>query len=979
MAKDALAPYHALLINEVCSTNKSSLTDANGQTPDWVELYNPTDRTISLSGFGLSDGAKNKFKFTFPEEAVIEADGYVLVYCDDALYSNADEYHAAFKISASGETIYLTHPETGEIDSADIPELTEDTTYGRYANGTEHFTYLTATPGKSNDTAKTLDLVERPVFSAEGGFYDAAFDLTLTDANGNTIYYTTDGSDPRTSDTAMVYKDAISIYNNTNDPNVWSALTDITLYDYTPPTGQVDKGIVIRAVSQNANGTFSPVTTNGYFIGKTASYYSDMKVISLSTDPDYLFDEDTGAYMVGSSYHEWVNSSAYVEYNAGDTNNPTNYNKEGRETEFPVNVQVFENGTLAYTSDVGARISGAWSRAYPQKSIRLYARSEYGDSKIKYAFIDELTDINGNLIEEFDKITIRNGGTDNQLLHMRDMLFQELCTGRSVDIQGGEPCILFIDGEFWGFYFIREKLESDYIESHYGIDKDNVTIIKNGALDEGSQALANEYNSLLRWAAEADMTDPANYQKVCDAIDIQSFMDIVTIETYINNADWATGYLNNSMLWRSNTVDESIAGADGRWRFMLYDLDFAADYFHNGTTLSGYDSLGSLYTGDDDYNMIPMFYNLLNNEEFSSAFYENYIDIMKNYLSPTIVNEKIDEYVAAYEEAFHATNVRFGSEWVNENYDEEVQNLRNFFNERFIYGKRYLDSLYGKTEARDGTGFTISASKFTYYGNASTSYDTSKNEYYITTKSTSMNEWDIQMQSPQITIENGKTYRLTFEASCDTAASIGVNINHQEGSSWPNCWSVGGIKLSSEMTAYSYVFTSSSVTASDWRLCFNLANDIGRYTIKDVCLTEIYYDDELVTELGDWMLYNPSKGSVMTVEDIHAVTVNTTALPDNTWEAQALYYGLVLEEGIRYTYSFTISASQDMKVTAHVQKNYGEYEKYSENTITATSVPKTYTYTFTAGSDCNDASICFDCGYGLGTVEITDVSVVRNG
>lgn len=127
------------------------------------------------------------------------------------------------------------------------------------------------------------------------------------------------------------------------------------------------------------------------------------------------------------------------------------------------------------------------------------------------------------------------------------------------------------------------------------------------------------------------------------------------------------------------------------------------------------------------------------------------------------------------------------------------------------------------------------------------------------------------------------------------------------------------------------------------------------------------------------MLYCPSKGSTITVDDTNSVTVNTTSLPENTWEAQALYHGMVLEAGISYTYKFTVKASEDMTVVAHVQKNYGEYEKYSENRITATGAPKTYSYTFTAGDDCLDASICFDCGFAAGTVEISDVSVIRNG
>lgn len=970
--------YKNLVINEVCSTNKGSVTDSGGRTPDWVEIYNPNEKAVSLSEIGLSDSSKNKFKFTFPDNAIIPANGYILVYCDDALYSGEGEYHAAFKISAAGETIYLTHSVTGEIDSVAVPELKADITYGRYENGSKNFTYLTPTPAQSNDSASKADLVEKPVFSVDGGFYDASFKLSISDNNGNIVYYTTDGSDPRTSSTAKIFDSTIEIYNNTNEPNLWSALADITLDNYSGPNGYVDKGIVVRAASKTSDGSFSSVVTNSYFVGKTASYYSDMKVLSLVTDPDNLFDDDKGAYMVGNGFYEWKNSSSYIKYENGDTNNPTNYNKDGKESEFPVNIQVFENGKPAYSSDVGARISGAWSRSFPQKSIRLYARSEYGGSKMKYAFIDELKDKNGKPIKEFDKVTIRNGGTDNQLLHFRDMFIQDLCSDRSTDIQGGEPCVMFIDGEFWGFYFIREKLDSDYVESHYGINKNNVTVIKNCDLDEGSRALANQYYNFLLWGADADMTDPANYQRVCDTIDIKSFIDLIVIETYVNNADWATGWLNNFILWRSNTIDPNVYGADGKWRFTLYDLDYSADYFHDGKTLSGFDSLNSLYRKNGSYNMIPLFYNLLNNEQFNREFYDTYIEIIKNNFSPETVNAKIDEYAAAYEAATRATNTRFGVEWANYNYKSEIQNLKNFFNERYVYAKRYLDVLYKKASAVDGESIKFDPSRFTYYGDASHSYDKAENSYYIETKSIGANEWDIQTQTTKFSITNGKTYRVSFKASCDSQCSFSATINHQSGTSWPSCWSSGNIDLKSSMSEYSYTFTSSSETASNWQLCFNFGNGIGKYTIKDVEITEVVYCDNLVNELGSWSMYNPSGSAEIIQNDIDAVTVNTAVLPENSWEAQALYHGIVLKAGASYTYSFKISSDVNTSVQIHVQKNYDDYEKYDDHKIEVSSIPKTCTYTFTADSDCIDASICFDCGFNKGIYEISDVSVVRN-
>lgn len=685
------------------------------------------------------------------------------------------------------------------------------------------------------DTGQVLK--QTPVFSKESGFYAEEFELNIRTAKELEIVYTMDGSDPRTSDTAKVYEGPVRIYDNTNEPNRLSSITDITLGDYYPPEEPVEKGIIIRAATKDAAGNFSEVVTHSYFVGKVKSYYSEMKVISLVVEEDYLFDPENGYYMVGSGYYDWLQSGEYQEYDSGDVNNPTNYNAKGRETEFPVTIQVFEEGKVVYSANVGARISGNWSRAAAQKSFRLYARKEYGEGKMKYAFFDERTDLRGGVIQAYDKVTIRNSGNDNQTLHFRDAFLQELASDLEADYMAASPCILFLNGEFWGFYWIREKADDEYIEAIYGIDKENVAVLKNGEVESGEDSDLKEFTDFMGWAQAADMSQKENYEKFCKTIDVQSFMDYVTVQTYLNNADWLNGYVNNWQAWHTRTVDNFLPKADGKWRFIFYDIEYSAGLYYAENTSYEYDSLNRNRANGSVFDFLALLDNLMANPEFAEQFEKNYLRIIEECFAPETVDHLLSSYVMAYQSATKDTFYRFGMGWAADGYGDSVSHMRAFFYKRPEYAKKYLEE-FCKKDRSGPKAMLKSVEQWGYYGEAEFTVDAEANAFYVSVAQATQESWNIQSQIHGVTLEKGKQYRITFKASCTTPCDMSLGINRHDNGEYPNCfWDE--VYLTEELKEYTITFNMKKETNYDWYLNFNFGDTAGDYVIQDVVMEEI--------------------------------------------------------------------------------------------------------------------------------------------
>ncbi|MGN0580172.1 MAG: CotH kinase family protein [Ruminococcus sp.] len=675
-----------IVINEVCAKN-TTFAAADGQYYDWVELYNSSDGIIDLGGYGLSDKTDTPYRFVFPEGTKIGGKQRIIVFCDSKAIQPEGQHFAPFGLSTTGETLTLTDAAGITVDTVTFGQMETNVTYGRFPDGSDSFAYMEMTPDMPNEEKSVIGIdVAEPIFSKESGFYNDSFSLTISAADNMTIYYTLDGSEPTAE--SYVYISPVTVSDISPSANVLSARTDIApsswMSSVTPPRNPVDKAFIIRAAAMDENGNFSDTVTKSYFVGyqNKASYYQNLKVISLVTDSDNLYDNEKGIYVLGKVYDDWKTGPDY-DPAAQEWTIPANYTQKGAEWEREASMEIFENGSSVLSQNVGLRIHGGATRSMTQKSFNVYARSEYGASKIDFDLFSGAvsSQSTGKTLDKFDSFMLRNGGNDGQYTRFRDKLNQTLVSDRNILTQGMEPCIVFIDGEYWGQYEITEKLDEDFISAHYGVGKKDICIVKNETLDTGDAADYDEWTQLYEWIKASDLSNAANYSELCEKIDMQSFMDYVSAEIYFNNWDWGG---NNMAMWKSSSIDNTNPFADGKWRFILFDTEYSVNLY--GTTGASTDSFRQLM--ENKSFLSDLFSAAIKNETFKSEFCRTFMDMANENFDSNRISELISQFSSAYHDTTIDTYNRFWPNWPGGNkaessYSSEVNSVKDFYSSRY--------------------------------------------------------------------------------------------------------------------------------------------------------------------------------------------------------------------------------------------------------------------------------------------------------
>ena len=674
-------------INEIC-TNNNFYKAPDGTICAWVEIYNSSAYPADISGWGFSDDPSEPYKYSFPANVVLQSGERKIIFCDKSEHNDISV--APFDFSDNENTLVLTNRFGKQMDIVTFGSIDNNISYGQYPDGSGKYFNLDCTPNKSNIAPNEKIVVGKPSFSHESGFYEKDFMLSVDIPEGTEVYYTLDGSEPSVD--SKKYNAEIRVYDKSDSPNVYSARTDISSYGAVAPLKNVDKAFVIRAAAFDEVGRKSDTVTAVYFLGKTCcSYYKDMKVISIVTAPENLFDYNNGIYVKGRIY------DIYNSNNIEPWNKQANYTQKGREWEREAVFELFDKGKKVLSQNVGIRIKGATSRSVPQKSFNIYARDEYGNSKLKYDFFDgeAVSSISGKTIEEYDSVVIRNAGNDTAYSYIRDNINQKLISDRNITMQSMNECILFIDGEFWGFYTITEKLSDSYIKSHYGIKKKNVAIIKNSEIENGTEQDLKDWNELIRKSAYSDMTVDENYKDFCSKVDIDSLIEYFAMQIYWCNADWPW---NNFAVWRSDKIDKSNPFSDGKWRMFLFDTDFSTGLYKNSDSSYTADVFRRI-RGYNDYISLT-FNRLLRNSDFKKKFCTVFMDMANYNFNSETTDEVIDYYRKTYRQQILDTCERFyASSFIQPDgvsrFDKECDVIAEFYRNRFTYASDSLKNALG--------------------------------------------------------------------------------------------------------------------------------------------------------------------------------------------------------------------------------------------------------------------------------------------
>ncbi len=637
-----------VMINEFSCSNLDQFVNNFGKYDDWIELYNAGSSAVNLAGYYLSDDTTNNTKWQIPSGATIPAYGFFRVWADGRNTVSGSHYYASFKLTQTREEfVVLSDPSTAIIDWVEMTQHTQKGhSFGRTSNGAAQWgVFTTPTPNASNTTTPYTGYADKPAVSIPAGFYTGSVTVILS----------------------------------TNEPN--------------------------STIRYTLDGTLPTITSTAYSIPLTISSTSVLKAVTFSTNPQILpsfVEFDT--YFINVSHTLRVISIAGTQLDnlANGNGNLVPYGS----------IEYFDQNQVRTAKTYGEyNKHGQDSWANSQRSMDFVSRDECG---YNYAVKEKMFSMSNR--DRFQRFILRAAGDDNYpadhhtanlgSAHVRDAYIQNLAKrgNLDLDVRIGEKCIVYLNGNYWGVYDIRERPDDhDYCDYYYGQDKFHLQYILiwgNTWAEYGGQQALNDWYALYNYIMSNNMADTAVFNNVISQYDAYSLVDYVIVNSFTVCSDWLNW---NTGWWRG--LDS--LGGHRRWGYILWDNDATFDHYINYTGVPSTLATAApcnpegLNGSSDPEDHIGVLNKLRQNPDFNQYYISRQIDLWNTVFSCDNMIPYLDSVVASIDpEMTQHANRWFGTytEW-----QTNVQTLRNFIIARCAALTQGFISCYNLTGPFDVT------------------------------------------------------------------------------------------------------------------------------------------------------------------------------------------------------------------------------------------------------------------------------------
>ena len=705
------------IVDEVSSV-KLRINEYSKGNNSQIEIFNGESKDIDLKNYYISNDSKDIYRYKFPS-VIIKSHDYLVLYADGNDKVEDDNIHLNFKLDYDDRVLIFSDNKKSLVEKIYLTQLGSNYSYGLYKN--KWFLYKDSSFGNENDdnyvvnnsdnskiiriNEVSLEQVEIKNMTDEDISLDQysivlkndkVFNLTgkKISANGYLVFSNSDfkfgidnGGDKlylfrngKKIDEYEVGKLSSGISSGINNEGVRVYYSSTSMgkdnsgdgyfgYAKAPVFsingGYVDEGAKISIhtdddsqIYYTVDGSFPTVNSKKYEgeieINKTtvvkAIAYKDGYINSDIVSRTFFVGRkhDVSVISISSDYYNLFGYSGII------SNYYQNVDKK-------ISFELYEDGKIG-TSFVGdAKISGMDSRKQPQKSMSIYLRRDYGIKEITYPLFNNYENNN------YSSMLLRNAGEDPKNIRIMDAALTRALKGEmDLDFQDYKPVVVYINGEYYGLYNLRDKLNSDYVKTKFGVNKDSIDLIKYTTAKNGS---TYEYNNIVNYIYSHDMSVYEYYEYAKSKIDVEELVNYFIVESYYGNTD-----LGNIKYYTSD---------GGKWRWMLYDLDWSM--WSSSVNMSFpviWGNIPAVTYVDSSINITRRLYS---NSEFKDLYLRSLAKYLSHTFKPDRMNNIVDELAREIESEMPYHIDRWNSGYNMERWNNNLNSFKNMITNRYNY------------------------------------------------------------------------------------------------------------------------------------------------------------------------------------------------------------------------------------------------------------------------------------------------------